>query len=114
MKMSQRITALVLTASLLSSSLPAQCGESPECDECGCAYVESSRSAHWSIYIPIVVVVGAAIWFGLADDSSEKISYGSQDGLGSIDNSMRQISSYSSSGHNGYHRAKVLKGGYSH
>lgn len=34
------------------------------------AYVESVDAAHWSAYIPIVGIIGAAIFFGVADESS--------------------------------------------
>jgi hypothetical protein len=61
--------------------------------ECECpAYVEGSRTAHWSIYVPIAIIVAAAIWFGIADRNDCKSDYyytDSQDALGSIDNSKR-------------------------
>lgn len=100
--------ALVIATSALNGHSPCLVDD----EEFSPAYVESSHSAHWSVYIPIVALAGAAIWFGLADKSnSKKDSSDSQDALGSIANSKRACSSVSYKAY----RAKTLpKGGYSH
>lgn len=60
----------------------ACCGE----PEASCAYNDSCRTAHWSVYVPIGIVVVAAVLFGLADGTSSSTS-GSQNGLGSMKHS---------------------------
>lgn len=96
MKKIQQIIAMTLILTCATHALNAQVCES---EPCCSAYAESSRSAHWSVYVPIVVLVGAAILFGVADRSKgSDCSSGSQDALGSIDNSKRHSSgSYSNS-----------------
>lgn len=43
------------------------------------AYLQSSHTAHWSVYVPIALLVGSAIWFGFADQHcghhSQDVSY---------------------------------------
>ena len=118
MKKFRSLITLTLVLAFSTSSIYGQTSDAQECEECGSAYMQSSRSAHWSAYIPIAVLVGAAIWFGLADrNSDDEDSSGSQDALGSIDNSRRHGScvSGSDSWSKGYYRAKALsKGSYSH
>ncbi len=66
-----------------------------EYDLTGEAYVQSSYNSHWSAYVPIALIVGAAIWFGIADTTSTDSSSHSKDGLGSLA-SRRKHDSYSS------------------
>jgi len=97
---------LVLTCAI--SSIHAQDSCQQEDGNFSSAYVESSHAAHWSVYIPIAILVGAAIWFGFADKDKDKgeDSNNSQDALGSIANSKR-ISS-SDSYKPGSYRSKTL------
>jgi hypothetical protein len=92
------------------------------------AYIESSNTAHWSIYIPIAVLVGAAIWFGVADQHDPKHYLSdSQDALGSIANSKRiskhhassrsnksQASNHSKSRSSSCNCSRSSQGSYSH
>jgi len=70
-----------------------------ECDTTGEAYAQSSYNSHWSAIVPIALIVGAAIWFGVADGNSSDSSGGnSKDGLGSLASKSRSSSYSSSSG----------------
>lgn len=106
---------LFLVLFFMSAIHPAygdQCGQ--DCDTCGDAYAQSSCSAHWSAYVPIALVVAAAIWFGVADgksDDSSSSGSSSHDGLGSLGSrrssssrsgSYKSSSSYSSSGYHSH------------
>lgn len=103
---------LATAFALVTSSVHSQSECTPEDGNYSCAYNESSHSAHWSIYIPIAALVGAAVWFGVADCKKEKYdSSNSKDALGSIANSKR-ISS--SSQYNSYRAKTMLKGNHSH
>lgn len=84
-----KLVVLTLLFAFVTTSIHGQdCCDQVE--DCGSAYNEGSLTAHWSVYIPIAVLVVAAIWFGVADRNHDKSSYSnSQDGLGSIDNSKR-------------------------
>lgn len=82
-----------LLFTLLTTSIQAQDSYDQENEAAGSAYVQSSQSAHWSVYVPITILVVAAIWFGVSDKNHDHSSYtDSQDGLGSIDNSKRHSS----------------------
>lgn len=84
------LAALTLAMILMTTSTYGQESCYQEDADYSSAYVESSRTAHWSVYIPIALVVGAAIWFGIAENKKDYLSYSdSQDGLGSIANSKR-------------------------
>lgn len=101
---------------ILVSTTTSVCGQPPCCDQpiccdqsdvCCPAYEEGSNSAHWSVYIPIAALVGAAIWFGMADNKKDKNnSSNSQDALGSIVSSRRVNAKYSKHSH--YFRSKTL------
>ncbi len=123
--------SLIAFAIALSIATMPVCGQyQPHLDDeesCSSAYTESSRSAHWSVYVPIVALVGAAIWFVAADGKQVKHdSNDSQDGLGSIADSKRISSSssyrdsyakhfYSSKNSKSYLRAKAVpKGLHAH
>ena len=107
---------LGLILAFSTSVMYGQTFDRQECDACSSVYTESSNTAHWSVYVPIAAVVGAAVLFGVADISTKSSDSDSAEKcLGSMDNSKRHLSSYSSSEHKGYHRAKALaKTGYSH
>lgn len=85
-----KMVVLTLLFALFTTSIYGQdCCEQD--DDCGSAYCQGSQIAHWSVYIPITILVVAAIWFGVSDRSHDSSSYysNSQDALGSIDNSKR-------------------------
>ncbi len=90
---------LTLLLTMTISSLQSQENNENDADYSS-AYQESSHTAHWSIYIPISILVAAAIYFGIADQNDSRSDYyDSQDALGSIGNSKR-INGYSRrSGH---------------
>lgn len=112
MRISRPFITLATAFALVTSSIHSQSRYTPEDGNYSCAYSESSHSAHWSVYIPIAVLVGAAIWFGMADCKKEKHdSSNSKDALGSIANSKR-ISS--SSKYSSYRSKTMLKGNNSH
>ena len=88
-KMLHKWVVLALLFSLSITSLQGQETCEMEEESC-CAYSQGCQTAHWSIYIPITILVVAAIWFGVSDRSHSSSSSGdSQDALGSIDNSKR-------------------------
>ncbi len=71
-----------------------------ECDSTGEAYAQSSYNCHWSAFVPLALIVGAAIWFGVADgNSSNDSSSDSKNGLGSLARSRRSSSYHSSRSH---------------
>ncbi len=122
MKKIQQLVALTLMLTCATASIYGQdsCYQDySENDTCS-AYAQSSNTAHWSVYIPITVLVGAAILFGLADQNhSEHDSSDSQDALGSIANSKRRSSSsYSSTSshrkHSSYRSSRSSQGSFSH
>lgn len=115
MSVMNRFFILTLLFAFVTTSIQGQecCDETNmECD--GSAYMEASKTAHWSIYIPIAILVVAAIWFGVADqhdNSKSKYSYTDPlDGLGSIDNSKRHSSRIGSYGYSSYSRSKATIG----
>jgi hypothetical protein len=122
MRKFQKLVALTLILTCTTLSIYGQdpyYQDYPE-NDVGAAYVQSSNTAHWSVYIPIAILVGAAIFFGLADrhhpyhDSSD-----SQDALGSIANPKRRSSSsYSSKSsyrqYTRYRSSSNSQGSYSH
>jgi len=97
----QRVITTTLIFAISTATTYGQndtCQEEAECYPS--AYEESSRTTHWSVYIPVAAIVGAAILFGLADAKQKKHASSSQDALGSIANSKRvshSSSSFSSS-----------------
>jgi hypothetical protein len=97
MNILQRWIGLTLALTLAFSSLHGQQDCCQADDAYSSAYAQSCDTTHWSVYIPIAALVGAAIWFGLADgyDNNES-SNNSQDALGSIANSKRIGKHYSS------------------
>ena len=107
MKKIRSIVALTLAFTCTISSIYSQ---DPYQEDYSSAYVESSHTAHWPAYIPITLLVAAAIWFGAADQHHERHhSSNSQDGLGSIASSKR-ISRSS----NSYRSSRSSHGSFSH
>lgn len=90
----QKWVVFTLLFTLLMTTIQAQDSYDQEDEAAGSAYVQSSQSAHWSVYVPITILVVAAIWFGVSDkDHNDHSKYtDSQDGLGSIDSSKRHSS----------------------
>lgn len=106
MQIFRKLMILLLCFAFASQSVHAQSAwtQGVEEDECGDAYSQSSWTAHWSVYIPIALIVGAAIWFGVADSSSSTSFCSSSndyrcrssgDGLGSLGSSSRSYRSRS-------------------
>ena len=60
-----KFVILTLLFALCTTSLQGQNDFDPEADT-GSAYTQGSQTAHWSVYVPIAIIVGAAIWFGVA------------------------------------------------
>lgn len=129
MKKLRPLVALTLALTLVTSSMYGQDSYCQEDGNYSSAYVESSHATHWSVYIPIAILVGAAIWFGIADRSHDHHSSSdSQDGLGSLasskrmssssysGDSYRRSSSYSPSSHlsSSYRARKCFSGSHSH
>lgn len=117
MKKLRPLVALTLALTLATSSIYGQDTFYQEDTDYSSAYVESNNTAHWSAYIPIVILVGAAIWFGIADRHHEHhdSSSDSQDGLGSIANSKRVFHSSSDSyrfSSSNYHPSSHLSSSY--
>lgn len=108
-----RLFILTLLFAFVTTSIQGQNSCCDEVTECGSAYTEGAQTAHWSVYIPIAILVAAAIWFGVADRDHSTDSYGSQDALGSIDNSkrnsdVRRLENYGSK------RLSNMRGGFCH
>jgi hypothetical protein len=103
MKKLHRLVALTLLSTLFITSIQGQDETSQEetsqeQEGYSSAYQQSSRTAHWSAYIPLTIIVVAAIYLGIADKKSSHSNYSnSQDGLGSIDSSKRHSSHRSGS-----------------
>lgn len=120
MKKFRSFIALTLVLALTTSTIYSQEPYNQENESYSSAYMQSSHTAHWSVYIPIAILVGAAIWFGMADSKRDRHhSSDSQDGLGSIANSKRHSApSHTSSSYKNHHSksssASYSKGSYSH
>lgn len=113
--------ALTLLFTLVTTSIQGQ-DQNPYNqgdDAYSSAYMQSSHAAHWSAYVPITILVVAAIYLGMADQSHDYSSHSSdsQDALGSIDSSKRHSSSSSSYSSSNYYSSKnysYSSNGYSH
>lgn len=115
MKKIQKWIALTLLLSLSITSIHGQ-DEFQYEEDFSPAYMESTQTTHWSAYIPIGVLVAAAIYFGVADQNDTySSSSNSQDALGSIRDSKRVGSKHSRSSHsNSSLRGSSVRSGYSH
>ena len=119
-----KLVTLTLLFTLVTTSVYGQNTSIQENEDYSSAYMQSNYTAHWSAYIPLTIIVVAAIYLGIADtSSSQSSSRNSQDGLGSIDSSKRHSSfrsgysssSYSSSSsRHGSRYSSTSGGGYSH
>lgn len=106
-----KMVVLTLLFALMTTSIHGQVNCDQGDSECGGAYAQGSQTAHWSVYIPITILVVAAIGFSVSDKNHKHSDYSdSQDGLGSIDNSKRN--SYNRSGT--YRSSSYSRSGYSH
>ena len=102
---------LTLLFAFVTTSIHSQSTCNQDETECGSAYAEGSYTAHWSVYVPIAIIVVAAIGFTISDKSHHSSDYSdSQDGLGSIENSKRNSHNRSSS----YSASSYSRSGYSH
>jgi hypothetical protein len=88
----QTMRSVILATLLLTSltfSLPAQ--DPPfHTEEYSEAYADSSHATHWSVYIPVVTLVAAALWLAAQNESDSKGSVG---GNGSLADSKSHYSS---------------------
>jgi hypothetical protein len=113
-----KLVTLTLLFTIVTTSIQAQDADDQSDENYSSAYVQSSHAAHWSVYIPIAILVVAAVYLGLADEkhSNDSSSSDSQDGLGSIDSSKRHSSSSSgsSSRHYSTRNANPHHGGHGH
>lgn len=89
MKKLHQLITLGLVLTFATVSIYGQDPQDQEEETQSAAYMESRNTAHWSIYIPIAILVGTAIWFGIADQHQGDHSSDSQDGLGRMDSSKR-------------------------
>lgn len=108
---------MTLLFTLVNSSIQGQSTNNQDEENYSSAYMQSSQTAHWSVYIPIAILVVAAIYLGIADKSSDHSSYSdSQDALGSIDNSKRHSTSGSGNSYSHYssRNSNSYSSGYSH
>lgn len=93
MKQFRKLVVLTLFCILIMSSVQGQ-NDAFDQDEqqdinWGSAYQQSSRTAHWSAYVPITTLVVAAIFLGIADNK-HSTPYNSSDpynGIGSLKDS---------------------------
>ncbi len=74
--------------------------------ETGEAYVQSGHSAHWTIYIPISLLVAGAVYFCLSDSGNGANTSNPKDALGSIVNPKRVGSAFSTKGSNYNNRSR--------
>lgn len=86
---------MTLICSFMTLSLQAQEPPVEYNDSYSAAYAESGHVTHWSVYIPVVALVAAAIWLGFQDGSHSNRSVG---GNGSLADSSKRSGSYSHSG----------------
>lgn len=91
MKRLRQWIILTLFFTCTATSIQAHEMDQEEYPSCGEAYIQSSHTAHWSVYVPITILIAAAIYFGIADQKNRghHHSSDSQDALGSIVNSKR-------------------------
>jgi hypothetical protein len=99
--------ALTLLFTLAMTSLQGQSTYNEVDNAYSPAYMESNYTAHWSAYVPIGVMIAAAIWFGIADRKHDDTSSSS----GSHSSSSR--SGYSHSSRSTYYNSSTTST-YSH
>lgn len=105
----RKLTLLALSSILIVSSIEGQpiCNEQDCCDSS--AYSESCYQAHWSAYVPIAILVAAAIFWGIADTKdSDYRSSDSQNGLGRLRHSKKSYSSSEYSCNSRYRTSRVV------
>jgi len=80
MRIIQQFIPIFLIFALTTTPLASQpeaaacCQEEACCEEEPIAYQEGCYAAHWSAYIPITVLVVAALFFGVCDQKSTSSS----------------------------------------
>lgn len=69
----QGLVTFLMIMAMTCSSIQAQelpnevcCNEQVCCEE-ECAYADSCRATQWTAYIPIVALIGVAIWLSVCD-----------------------------------------------
>lgn len=108
----KKLTVFTTLCALIAGSLHSQEVDSgrgyyPDASEStfnDSAYADSVYSAHWSAYVPITVLIAAALFFGAADKNRSSNSSSSKDALGSLGKSSKKHSSSSrySKSYNGH------------
>ena len=79
------ILALCLMTSFSMTPVKAYSQVDTECCAETSAYDESCSVAYWTASVPLVILLGAAVFFGMVDgNSTGESSHASQDGLGSL------------------------------
>ncbi len=105
-KLYRLLSTLTLILAFSTASIYGQDACHQENETCSSAYMQSQQTAHWSVYVPIVLLVGAAVLFGIADGKHKYHNErsDSQDALGSIADSKRR----GSQSYHTYSRMKKL------
>lgn len=80
MRKLQTWVALTLLLALATPSIQAQPAYVQDDETCCSAYNNSCHAAHWSAYVPIGLIVAAAIVFAIADQNHKEESTYSQSG----------------------------------
>lgn len=62
------------------------------------AYLASQQAAHWSAYIPIAAILGATVFFGVADQSQQSSSSSHSGSDQKCSSSSRSTSHYTCRG----------------
>lgn len=68
------VFTLVMTSIHGQSAYDEEDPPSSEENTYSSAYMQSYQTAHWSAYVPIGIMVAAAIWFGIADRKHDDAS----------------------------------------
>ena len=106
MQILRKWTTLALVFALTITSVQSQPLQVEEEPPYSAAYTQSHQAAHWSAYIPIGIMVAAAIWFGVADqqpnNSDSSFSGRSKYRSKSRSGSYSSKSEYSSGSHAHY------------
>lgn len=118
MKKTRPFAFLILILAIASNFLNAQEPYIQDEAYCSEAYEACKHTAHWSVYIPLVLTAGAAVWFALCESKHKEIHSNSQDALGSIANSKRVPCGISGENHISSHHKYVSRSktpwGFSH
>ncbi len=97
MKKLRKLLLFTLFFAFITSLQAQDCN--PDDENYSDAYMESRNAAHWSAYVPITILVVAAIYLGFADNDhrGNNCSDTYDDGLGSLGTRGSYYSGYSRS-----------------